>query len=131
MGQEQPSEELLGWLMAHSLNVVSVGIKYKCAIIVSVIVRSKPWLAVVTTASCNCRLVKGVYGFPVWSGECNMASRPDGVSQANPKERCSVCSVSGEVLTFGIQSLDIKAMKRLVKERLGSRHVANGNCYVI
>ena len=122
---------LRGWLMAHSLNVMTVGIEDKCAIVVRVIVRANSRLAVISTSRRKCLHVKYIDGVSVWSSKSNMASGQDGLSQANPKERFSACSVTDEVLAISIEWFDAERTKCSVKERFRSREIANANCYMI
>src|SRR3982074_1640037 len=86
------------------------GRSHKSTVIVTMIIWSRPWSAVVAPTSGKCSRMKGIYRRTVWCREGHVRASDHRIARADPEDRLLVRAVSRKNLPLGVKPLNAKRL---------------------
>ena len=80
--------------VAYGLDIMAIRVEHKSTVIVTMIIWSRPWSAVVAPTSGKCSRMKGIYRRTVWCREGHVRASDHRIARADPEDRLLVRAVS-------------------------------------
>src|SRR5882672_4791216 len=96
--------------VAYGLDIMAIRVEHKSTVIVTMIIWSRPWSAVVAPTSGKCSRMKGIYRRTVWCREGHVRASDHRIARADPEDRLLVRAVSRKNLPLGVKPLNAKRL---------------------
>src|SRR5436190_6280675 len=96
--------------VAYGFDIMAIRVEHKSTVIVTMIIWSRPWSAVVAPTSGKCSRMKGIYRRTVWCREGHVAASDHRIARADPEDRFLVRAVSRKNLPLGVKPLNAKRL---------------------
>jgi hypothetical protein len=110
---------------------MAIRVEHKSTVIVTMIIWSRPWSAVVAPTSGKCSRMKGIYRRTVWCREGHVRASDHRIARADPEDRLLVRAVSRKSLPLGVKPLNAKRLQGVIVKLPRAGQIADSDCDVV